>query len=1327
MDNKVDIHPVIIVLAVLLTVGIVSGHSVNNQRLTDVLDPTADQDAATKKYVDDQVIAAGGSSKEQTQDWAWDIGGGTQTLITVTFQDATNDVDFVVDEASIDHDALTNFAATEHFLMANITEVGTLTSGVWNGTAIGMPYGGTGAASFTDGGILLGSGANPITAMSVLTDGEVIVGDGTTDPVTLAAFTSSTGTLQHEYGGLEADVTAYSEGLYGMIAGSTVDIDTSAELASAIGDETGSGAVVFGTSPTISTSINLPSDAVDAAGEISVDLIAPTHFTHSQDWGDVSTDASGSVALDNDVVGADEIADGDYGDFTFSGGVASLDSDTVSLSEIVDADYGDFTITSNIATLDADTVSDNEIDYDAVTLADFTDDLGEDPGHTHTGATISGIDVSDDLNLSAGTHITLSDDTLNVDDAFLLNATNDTMAGILTSDGITITAGNALTLGVVRWDDGSERIDGEQISDDTIDEDSIDFTDITLADFTDDLGTNPGHTHTNIGEDSIDFTSITLADFTDDLGEDPGHTHTTTSVSGIDISDDTNLSGGTNITLSGDTLNVDDAFLVNDDDDTMTGELTTDGLNVTTGNSLIFGITQWDNGSDLIDGEQIANDTIDDDSIDFSDVTLADFTDDLGEDSGHTHTVATLPGLMLDAGTPADNTLVRFDGTDGVTTQTSGIVVDDSDNMSGIGTLTTTDQFIAPHGIASPQYSFSENTTDGMRWITPGVNQGVNMYYSNTRIGAFDTSGLTIADNLDVILGGTGEFTSGSGGFILPVSGVKEDVGGTLEIWNANEQISFLDAEGGNAISIIAGGYTIGSAAINESELETIDGVSAGTVSASKAVVVDGSKNIATLGTIGCGAITSTGNSNFDTDTIYVDSTNHRVGIETTTPLTQLDVGGVICARSTAFDVPDAGAKGIFMKYNSAVTYGSIWCYDYGVANEYLGLELDADFLEFQISGVKKGEITAAGIFDFGEIADIQTTDTTSINRIGKSQLGINGGDYATFGYRGHGVTNYAIFQGSDYATYFKSAAGKGIYLYPENTLTATFTSTSTELVGTFTIGAAALAEAELETIDDVSAGTVSASKAVVVDADKKIDQLTFTDFIKAGGVANYTIIAGTDGDIDQAGTAVARLNQLILDTNLEVDQGGTGRGSVTANTLLYGAGTSSIQELGPLTDGQLIIGDSSDPPVAAALTEGDAIQVTNGAGSITIRSGAGFSKYVNTTVGTVNLEVANSGTVYNNNGMTNDITYNLPSASDGADIVYTFLMRDPGNGSDEILLAPEAGDYVYAEGTLTPLEGYGIKEANSYASEITIISDGANGWWEINHRGTWAYYDANP
>ena len=63
------------------------------------------------------------------------------------------------------------------------TAAATITGGSVTGiTDLTVADGGTGASSFTDGGILLGSGTSAITATAVLTDGQMIVGDGTGDP-----------------------------------------------------------------------------------------------------------------------------------------------------------------------------------------------------------------------------------------------------------------------------------------------------------------------------------------------------------------------------------------------------------------------------------------------------------------------------------------------------------------------------------------------------------------------------------------------------------------------------------------------------------------------------------------------------------------------------------------------------------------------------------------------------------------------------------------------------------------------------------------------------------------------------------------------------------------------------------------------------------------------------------------------------------------------------------------------------------------------------------------------------------------------------------------
>ena len=92
------------------------------------------------------------------------------------------------------------------------------------------------------------------------------------------------------------------------------------------------------------------------------------------------------------------------------------------------------------------------------------------------------------------------------------------------------------------------------------------------------------------------------------------------------------------------------------------------------------------------------------------------------------------------------------------------------------------------------------------------------------------------------------------------------NVTGAISGSNSLEVVGTIESVGNIASSgsITAGtSFIIGSADMNETDLEKLDGITNGTAAANKAVVVDGSKNIATLGTVGCGAITSTGASTY--------------------------------------------------------------------------------------------------------------------------------------------------------------------------------------------------------------------------------------------------------------------------------------------------------------------------------------------------------------------------------------------------------------------------------------------------------------------------------
>src|SRR3954471_17961003 len=72
---------------------------------------------------------------------------------------------------------------------ASITTLGTVASGTWHGTVIGVAYGGTGLTSLTAHGILVGEGTSNVTPI-VLSAGQILIGTTSSDPS--AAFISGT-------------------------------------------------------------------------------------------------------------------------------------------------------------------------------------------------------------------------------------------------------------------------------------------------------------------------------------------------------------------------------------------------------------------------------------------------------------------------------------------------------------------------------------------------------------------------------------------------------------------------------------------------------------------------------------------------------------------------------------------------------------------------------------------------------------------------------------------------------------------------------------------------------------------------------------------------------------------------------------------------------------------------------------------------------------------------------------------------------------------------------------------------------------------------------
>jgi hypothetical protein len=130
-----------------------------------------------------------------------------------------------------------------------ITGVGTLTAGTWNGSVIGAIYGGTGFGSYTVGDLLFADTGTSLAKLAGAAVGNALISGG----VASAPSYGKIGLATHVDGTLP--VANGGTGLTSLGAGVATFLGTpsSANLAAAVTDETGSGALVFATSPTFVT------------------------------------------------------------------------------------------------------------------------------------------------------------------------------------------------------------------------------------------------------------------------------------------------------------------------------------------------------------------------------------------------------------------------------------------------------------------------------------------------------------------------------------------------------------------------------------------------------------------------------------------------------------------------------------------------------------------------------------------------------------------------------------------------------------------------------------------------------------------------------------------------------------------------------------------------------------------------------------------------------------------------------------------------------------------------------------------------------------------
>ena len=171
--------------------------------------------------------------------------------------------------------------------------------------------------------------------------------------------------------------------------------------------------------------------------------------------------------------------------------------------------------------------------------------------------------------------------------------------------------------------------------------------------------------------------------------------------------------------------------------------------------------------------------------------------------------------------------------------------------------------------------------------------------------------------------------------------------------------------------------------------------------------------------------------------------------------------------------------------------------------------------------------------------------------------------------------------------------------------------------------------------------------------------------------------------------------------TTIAVSYGGTGATTLSANGILIGNGTSAVSATN-LTNGQLLIGSTGVAPVAATLTAGSGITITNTAGAITIA--AGGASYVDQTATSVTMAV---NTTYGANNASL-VTLTLPATA-----VVGSIIKVLGVGAGGWLIAQQAGQSIRIGSSVSTVGVGGSVASTNRGDGIELICTTANTGWQ--------------
>jgi len=424
---------------------------------------------------------------------------------------------------------------------------------------------------------------------------------------------------------------------------------------------------------------------------------------------------------------------------------------------------------------------------------------------------------------------------------------------------------------------------------------------------------------------------------------------------------------------------------------------------------------------------------------------------------------------------------------------------------------------------------------------------------------------------------------------------------GEILKWNGSAWINNDLSEAGIlpvAGPTFTGVLTVGSAVISEADLEQIDDLTAGTAVASKALVVNSNKDIGTLRNLTIDGVFTDGNYTFDTSGNVSGLGTIGSGNITSTGTVQ----GTTITATTAF-VPDASD---------------------GAALGTASLEFSDLFL------------ADAAVISLGDDDDVTLTHVVDTGILLSSTDRFQFGDAGTFI---HQSADGVLTIESDTTVDINGAVVFDGALSGITTLTASGVVTATG----FTIGSAAITEAELEILDGASVTTAELNLLDALDRGSILygNASGVTTVLGQGTTDQVLTSNGTDISWEDAGGTTINQN-----SNNRIITGSGTANTLNAESALIFNNTSSPQSL-ELSGNMIIYGSislSSPGNVTVdGLLEADAYTV----------DGVALSTYIRDTVGTNML----SGNTETGIAVTYDTSSDtIDFALDAAQTVFTTI-----------------------------------------------------------------------